>query len=297
MCVFKNHAFIYFLRPLSWSGTVRVSLQPILLDNFDRFSHNCSFLDMRVCRAVRGTVCRQYYRCLKKSLARRTRVTSSLSLFLAWLFSFWRFYIQAVQAWGKMWRQVLGPARLEVHILGYQLIDVHKYCTYRSTQQKYRKQRLETPHLFWLVLIVLMGQSHEILHLNFSPWNTSAEASDWNPSVNSHMVSTIFLRCRQQRRSFFHAVVHNAEKLLALWTTTRKNTHKLKLEQFFPPCCLLQSIKIIGIIGNNEEHFFTLCQFRGNVWHSGQQYRITDTTQDCITFFVSLSLPWKRKFT
>ncbi len=26
MCVFKNHAFIYFLRPPSWSGTVRTSV-------------------------------------------------------------------------------------------------------------------------------------------------------------------------------------------------------------------------------------------------------------------------------
>jgi hypothetical protein len=35
----------------------------------------------------------------------------------------------------------------------------------------------------------LKGQSHEIFHLNFSSWNTSAYPPDWNPRVNSRMVS------------------------------------------------------------------------------------------------------------
>jgi hypothetical protein len=31
MCVFKNHAFIYFLRPPSWSGTVGIQFRVLLL--------------------------------------------------------------------------------------------------------------------------------------------------------------------------------------------------------------------------------------------------------------------------
>jgi hypothetical protein len=58
------------------------------------------------------------------------------------------------------------------------------------------------------VATILKGQFHEIFHLNFSSWNISALAPDWNPSVNLHMVSNswrysnsnIFLRCWRQRR-------------------------------------------------------------------------------------------------
>jgi hypothetical protein len=52
----------------------------------------------------------------------------------------------------------------------------------------------------------------------------------------------------------FHAVVHNAEKLSALWVTTRQNTHQLKLEQF---SALLPTKrrKIIGVAGNSLNIF------------------------------------------
>jgi hypothetical protein len=41
-------------------------------------------------------------------------------------------------------------------------------------------------------IITLKGQFHEIFHLNFSSWNISAKAPNWNPSVNSPMVSNMW---------------------------------------------------------------------------------------------------------
>jgi hypothetical protein len=50
-------------------------------------------------------------------------------------------------------------------------------------------------------------------------------------------MAIIFRRCGQQCQLFLGAVVHYAEKLIALWATMQKNTSELKLESV-PRCCL-----------------------------------------------------------
>jgi hypothetical protein len=98
------------------------------------------------------------------------------------------------------------------------------------------------------------------------------------------IMPTIFPQCRQQRWSFFQAVVHKAKKLSTLWTTTWKNTHELKLEQFsawLPTTrknywhCRQQRGTFFHVVGNSEKKC-SLC---------GQQRGRIATTQNSITFF------------
>ncbi len=162
----------------------------------------------------------------------------------------------------------------------------------------------------------LKGHSHEIFHLNifFSSWNRSAYVPDWNPSVNSNIVSNlwkcsnsnIFPRCCLQRWSFFYGVGNNTDHFSALWSTTQKNlsalwstmwknTRELRVDHF---CMLYFTTQKSDRRCRQQCGIFSLLPTaRKNVCHCGQQRWRFATIQYSKTYFVILYLPLKGQFT
>ncbi len=92
---------------------------------------------------------------------------------------------------------------------------------------------------------------------------------------------TISIHYRQHRRSFFGAVVHNAEKLELFWVNAEKHTNELKLEQFsalLPTTrkndrrCRHQCGVFFCDVGNSAEKCSALWATTWNNCHNAEQY-------------------------